>query len=85
MERDPTPQGNPSKTEAEVFFVFRLQDEDDRKHIAGYVGNEVREKIPHHHFWYFRGEEESPRLMTLDMGTESIYPVPDFMGKEVSV
>jgi len=71
------PRGIPPlfKTEAEVFFVFRLQDEDDRKHIAGYVGNEVKEKIPHHHFWYFRGEEESPRLMTLDIDTDSIYPV----------
>lgn len=71
------PRGIPPlfKTEAEVFFVFRLQDEDDRKHIAGYVGNEVREKIPHHTFWYFRGEEDSPRLMTLDLKSDSIYSI----------
>jgi hypothetical protein len=71
-------------TEAEVFFIFRLQDNDDREHVAGYIGAEVKDKIPRFQFWYYRGEEESPRLMSLDLGTGQILSVQESIGKEGS-
>jgi len=69
-------------TEAEVFFIFRLQDNDDRDHVAGYTGEEVKDKIPRFQFWYYRGEDENPRLMTLDLGDNQIYPVQETINRE---
>ena len=73
------PRGIPTlfKTECEVFFNFRLQDDDDRKHMSGYIGSEAREKIPHHTFWYYRGELDAPRLMSLDLETNQIFEVEE--------
>lgn len=62
-------------TESEIFFVFRLQSEDDRDYVAGYIGKETEEKIPKFIFWYYRGEEENPRLLTLDLDSNKIYPL----------
>lgn len=63
------------KTESEVWFTFRLQSEEDRKHVAGYIGNEAESPIPLHQFWYYRTGEESPRLMRLDMQKNRIYAI----------
>lgn len=62
-------------TESEVFFIFNLRNADDRSYIAGYVGDEVKEQIPRHEFWYFRGEEDSPRLMHLDLKKDKVFEV----------
>ncbi len=63
-------------TESEVFFVFRLQAEEDRDYVSGFIGNEVEEKLPLYIFWYFRGDDETtPRLCTLDLKENKIYPV----------
>jgi len=64
-------------TEAEAFFIFRMQDADDRDHVGGYTGAEVKTKIPRFQFWYYRGEEEAPRLMTLDLSTKNIFSVQE--------
>lgn len=70
-------------TESEVFFMFRLQSEEDRDYMAGFVGNEVEEKIPLHDFWYFRGEESAPRLMRLDLEDGNVYPSESIQEMEV--
>lgn len=63
-------------TESEVFFVFRLQSEEDRDYVAGFIGNEAEEKLPLHLFWYYRGDDETtPRLLTLDLEDKKLYPV----------
>lgn len=54
-------------TEAEVFFCFTLRSEEDRDHIAGFIGNEVESRIPLHEFWYYRAGDESIRLLRLDL------------------
>ena len=54
-------------TESEVWFVFLLRDPRDRRHMQGYVGEEVNEQIPMYHFWYARPGMASPELMTLDL------------------
>jgi len=64
-------------TEAEVFFIFRMNDSDDRDHVAGYTGPEVKQRIPRHQFYYYRGEEDAPRLMTLDLGRRNVYPIQE--------
>ncbi len=63
-------------TESEVFFMFRLQSAEDRDYMSGFIGNEVEEKLPLYIFWYYRGDDETtPRLCTLDLNDNKIYPV----------
>jgi DNA helicase HerA-like ATPase len=41
------------KSEADHFFVFRLQHGEDRKSIAEYAGDEIRHvMLPKRYFWY---------------------------------
>lgn len=48
-------------TEVEQFFIFRLQNPDDRITTAGYTGQLVREQIPDEHgFYYYQSDMESP-------------------------
>jgi len=54
-------------TETESFFVFSVRAKDDRDYIRGYTGDEVTDRLPKFMFWYYRTEEESPALMTLNL------------------
>jgi hypothetical protein len=54
-------------TETESFFVFSVRSKDDRDYIRGYTGDEVNKKLPRFVFWYFRTDEDSPALMTLNL------------------
>jgi hypothetical protein len=60
-------------TETEVYFMFNLRSDEDRQYLTGFIGNEVREQIPRFQFWYYRGEEDTPRLMTLNLKENVIY------------
>lgn len=71
-------------TESEVFFQFNLRSDEDRQYMSGFIGNEVREQIERHNFWYYRGEESAPRLMRLDLESNKIYNVQPII-KERSV
>lgn len=69
------PRGVPKVffTEAEVVFLFDLRWEDDRKHIAQFIGPEAEEEIERYTFWYYTTEDsEPPALMRLDMGKNYI-------------
>jgi len=66
-------------TESEVFFVFSLRAEEDRKYIAGFAGSQIETRIPKYQFWYQRTDADSdPALLTLDLEKNKILPV----GKE---
>lgn len=46
-------------SESEVFFIFRIRAEDDRKHIEGFAGSDVvNQKIKKLDFWYIRADED---------------------------
>lgn len=48
-------------TEVEQFFIFRLQNPDDRITAAGYTGQIVREPIEDEHgFYYYQSDMEEP-------------------------
>lgn len=48
-------------TEVEQFFIFRLQNPDDRITAAGYTGQMVREPVPDEHgFYYYQSDMEEP-------------------------
>lgn len=48
-------------TEVEQFFIFRLQNPDDRITAAGYTGQIVREPIEEEHgFYYYQSDMEAP-------------------------
>lgn len=45
-------------TESSNFFIFRLQDPDDRKRMSAYMGEQVNEPIQDTHgFWYFLNQD----------------------------
>lgn len=52
-------------TESEVFFIFGLRSADDRKHIAGFSGEEVVQALEPFGFWYVRPEMQRPRALKL--------------------
>ena len=54
-------------TETESFFVFSVRSKDDRDYIRGYTGDEVSARLPRFMFWYYRTDQESPALMTLNL------------------
>lgn len=62
-------------TESEIFFIFRLRSGDDRLYVKGYAGDEALEQIPNKHFWYFKDEDESPSLLTLDLENKRIVKI----------
>lgn len=62
-------------TETEIFFVFRLRSGDDRMYVKGYAGDEVIDQIPSRQFWYIKDEDESPSLLTLDLGSNKIMKI----------
>jgi len=53
-------------TESEILFQFNLRSSDDRDYLAGFVGDEVRERVQYFQFWYTHPSIETPVLMTLD-------------------
>lgn len=59
-------------TESETFFVFSLRAEADRDHVAGYGGDELKERIKPFQFWYVKSGKENPDLLTLDLPTGKI-------------
>jgi DNA helicase HerA-like ATPase len=53
----------PLKSEADHFFLFRLQNPDDRQSLAAYAGKEIAEPlIPERWFWYKGRSDDRPRL-----------------------
>lgn len=52
-----------SMSEAQVFFVFRLNDLKDRKRISEASGMPLLENPPQHHFYIFRAGEDAARLV----------------------
>jgi hypothetical protein len=60
-------------SESEVFFIFRIRSEDDRKHIEGFAGTkQVNEKLPMLNFWFIRADEDHPVLYSYDPENEKI-------------
>jgi hypothetical protein len=53
-------------TESEILFQFNLRSSDDRDYLAGFVGDEVRDRVKYFQFWYTHPEIETPVLMTLE-------------------
>ncbi len=53
-------------TESESMFVFNLRSEADREHVAGYGGDELKDRIGNYQFWYIRSGMDNPDLLTLD-------------------
>lgn len=50
-----------AKSESSHYFCFRLNLPDDRKSMAAFMGEEVAERIPDRHgFYYFGGDLEDP-------------------------
>jgi energy-coupling factor transporter ATP-binding protein EcfA2 len=48
-------------TESEEFFVFQLQNPDDRKKVAAYTSPEIAEAIPDEHgFYYYKTRSNQP-------------------------
>lgn len=48
-------------TESEEFFIFQLQNPDDRKKVAAYTSPEVEAPIPDEHgFYYYRTRSNEP-------------------------
>jgi energy-coupling factor transporter ATP-binding protein EcfA2 len=62
-------------TESEIWFVFLLRDPRDRRHVSGYVGDEIEGQMPLYHFWYVRPGMERPKLMTLDLDQNRLMEV----------
>lgn len=63
------------KSESEVFFQFFLRDEDDRKHMTGFLGKDSILPIDIYDFWYSRPGMKIPSLLTLDLPKGIIVPV----------
>jgi DNA helicase HerA-like ATPase len=59
-------------TETETFFIFSLRSRDDREAVRGYVGDEVLTRLPKYYFWYYRTDEEFPRLLTYNLDRKQI-------------
>lgn len=68
-------------TESEVFFIFGLRSADDRKHIAGFSGEEVVQALEPFGFWYVRPEMQRPRALKLS--GEKFTPARQFVNEEV--
>lgn len=47
-------------SEAEWIFCFRLQDDDDRKTVAGVIGPAAREQLTGYQFWMYNQRWERP-------------------------
>lgn len=51
-------------TEAENWFVFDLLTQDDRDKVAGYMGDEVRDRVREEYaFWYMNATMNQPLLV----------------------
>lgn len=80
------PRGIPQifKTESEVFFVFTLQSEEDRKHVSGFVGEKAKIDLPEHIFLY-RNKKKDSAFYTLDVDRQIILPVEESELQEVDL
>lgn len=48
-------------TESEEFFIFQLQNPDDRKKVAAYTSPEIAQPIPDEHgFYYYKTRSNEP-------------------------
>ncbi len=52
-----------SISEAQLFYIFHLNREDDRKAVAKGTGMMEMPNPPPHHFWLFRAGSENPTLV----------------------
>jgi ABC-type dipeptide/oligopeptide/nickel transport system ATPase component len=63
-------------TESEVFFVFTMRAIEDRKYLAGFIGDSAEARIPKYNFWYQRTDLDSdPALLTYNMKDRKIVKV----------
>lgn len=63
------------KTESENIFQFFLRDEDDRAHMASYIGKDALDPIDLYNFWYVRSGMKFPYFLHLDLKKRGIIPM----------
>ncbi len=52
-------------TESTKWFVFNLMNPDDRDRVAGFIGNQTKERQPQGHgFWYFDDKRPPGKKLT---------------------
>jgi len=60
-------------TESEVYIMFQLRTDADRKYMAGLMGDDVRDPIQKYQFWFLGSSgEPTPDLLTYDLKNSSI-------------
>lgn len=62
-------------TEAENIFQFQLRSEDDRRYMAGFIGQQVMSPLTEHNFWYSGTNMQAPALLRLDLQKDGIIQV----------
>ena len=62
-------------TESETYIMFQLRTENDRKYMAGLMGDEVRLPIEKYQFWYLAPGAREPALLTYDLNRATIKTV----------